>query len=113
METNKRSINILNELLEKNYDAEKGYRNAVSESSTLSNLHRSWINLKSSVSPDKDEAIIDECIRGEEAALKDYNKALKSNSLDDSSESLLEEHREEIIDAISELEGLEEADELL
>jgi len=151
MEMNKRSINILNELLEKNYDAEKGYRNAaekvqnarlrdfllqnadtrqgfaidlaeeilelggepVSETSTLSNLHRGWINLKSSVARDKDEAVLEECIRGEEAALKDYNKALKSSTLDDSSEALLEEHREEIIDTISELEGLEEANELL
>lgn len=147
MEEHKRSINILNELLEKNYDAEKGYRSAaenvrnsrlsnfllqnadirqgfaidiaeeildlggkpVSDTSIMSELHRAWINFKSEISAENDEeAVLKECIRGEEAALKDYNKALRSKSLDDSTEVLLEEHRAQIVLAISELESLEE-----
>jgi uncharacterized protein (TIGR02284 family) len=151
METYNKSIDVLNELLQKNYEAEKGYRNAaekvtnirlkdfllqnadtrqgfaielaeeileqggnpVSETSTLSDIHRSWINFKSSIASNKDEAVIEECIRGEEAALNDYNKALKSTYLDKSSETILKEQREEILDSINELKGLEEADELL
>lgn len=151
MEENKRVINILNDLLEKNYDAERGYRSAaenvknarlsdfllqnadirqgfavdlaeeilelggkpVSDSSTLSDLHRAWISFKSALSANEEEAILNECIRGEEAALNDYNQALKSERLDDSTTVLLEDHRGQIVLAISELENLEEAGETI
>lgn len=151
METNNQSIDILNELLQKNYEAEKGYRNAaekaknirlkdfllqnadiregsaidlaeeilelggepVTDTSTLSDLHRSWINFKSSFTSDKNDAVIEECIRGENAALKDYNKALSNPDLNKSSVALLEEQRAEIYESINELEALEKAEDLL
>ncbi|WPP53585.1 ferritin-like domain-containing protein [Catalinimonas niigatensis] len=151
MEEHKREINILNDLLEKNYDAERGYRSAaenvknarlsdfllqnadirqgfaidlaeeilemggkpVSDSSTMSDLHRAWISFKSALSDNEEEAILNECIRGEEAALKDYNQALKSERLDDSTIVLLEDHRSQIVLAISELENLEAAGEAI
>ena len=40
-------------------------------------LHRGWINLKSVVSRGPDEAILDEVVRGEEAAAKWYREALE------------------------------------
>ncbi|WKN33220.1 PA2169 family four-helix-bundle protein [Porifericola rhodea] len=153
MENDKRAISILNELLEKNYDAEKGYRSAaenvkqhsrlsnfllqnadirqgfaidladeilelggkpISDTSLMSDLHRAWINFTANVSAKNDEdAVLRECVKGEEAALKDYNKALKSKSLGDSTTTLLEDHRKQIILAINELESLEGAGEVL
>ena len=40
-------------------------------------LHRGWIGLKESVVDDKDRAIIFEAEAGEDAAMKNYNDALK------------------------------------
>lgn len=144
METNKRAIYILNDLLEKNYDAESSYSNAahdvedprlknfllqnselrqafaidlaeeimdaggrpVSEGSLPDQLHQGWFDLRAIVTSRDEKTIIAECIRGEQATLKDYNKALSSNKLDDSTEAMLEEHRDEIVESISLLESL-------
>jgi len=149
MEMNKRAIFILNDLLEKNYDAELGYRSIaedvreiqlkafilqnaeirqdfaidlteqivdlggkpVSRGSSLINLQLAWINLKAIISFIDEKDIIRECIKGEEASLRDYHKALKSNKLDDATETMLEEHREEILDTIKAFESLESTGE--
>ncbi len=152
MDAREKIINTLNELLEKNYDAERGYRSAAqsiknprlgnfllqnadirksfaidlteeilefdgkpsAETSTLGDLHRAWINFKSAVTTDSnEEGVLEECIRGEEEALKDYNQALKTERLDDSTVVMLEDHRSQIALAISELESLEGAEEIL
>ena len=39
-------------------------------------LHRRWIDLKSSMSAKNDQAIIDECERGEDIALESYRDAV-------------------------------------
>ena len=49
-------------------------------------LHRAWINLKSAVTRGNDHAILSECERGEDSAVKEYEKALN----DDFSPSLRE-----------------------
>ena len=41
-------------------------------------LHRGWINLKEAFSRNDDQAIVDECEAGEDAAVKSYGDALKS-----------------------------------
>jgi uncharacterized protein (TIGR02284 family) len=40
-------------------------------------LHRGWINIKSVVTGEDEGAIISECERGEDAAVKAYEEALK------------------------------------
>lgn len=105
----------LNELLEKNYDAEKGYLEAAKRvndpnlqrffktyaeqryrfghdikgllkvsnqfiskgGSAVGALHRAWLDTKSFFSTSTDEAIIQECIRGEEYAIEEYKEALE------------------------------------
>src|SRR5204863_4598755 len=47
--------------------------------STAGALHRTWINLKSAVTSGDDHAILAECERGEDSAVKEYEKALKDN----------------------------------
>ena len=44
--------------------------------STLGALHRGWINIKSAVTGKDDEAILNECERGEDAAKAAYKDAL-------------------------------------
>jgi uncharacterized protein (TIGR02284 family) len=45
-------------------------------SSTVGALHRGWINLKSAVTGEDEGAIISECERGEDAAVRAYDDAL-------------------------------------
>jgi uncharacterized protein (TIGR02284 family) len=40
-------------------------------------LHRGWINIKSAVTGEDEGAILSECERGEDAAVKAYEEALK------------------------------------
>lgn len=44
--------------------------------SVAGDLHRRWVDLKSLVTGKDDEAILNECERGEDVALKSYRKAL-------------------------------------
>jgi uncharacterized protein (TIGR02284 family) len=55
-------------------------------SSAAGALHRAWINLKSAATSGNDHAILSECERGEDSAVKEYEKALN----DDLSPSLQE-----------------------
>lgn len=144
METNKEAIKHLNELLEKNLDAEKGYKESAEKvdnaqlasfmrtaattrgqfaqelrgevvslggdptesTSAASDLHRTWINLKDAFSSDDNESVLEECIRGEKAALEDYDEAIKSGVLPHSSQAIIEKQRIQINEALSEVKGL-------
>ena len=45
--------------------------------SMAGDMHRRWIDLKTSITGKDDEAILNECERGEDVALKSYRKALE------------------------------------
>ncbi len=45
--------------------------------STAAALHRGWINIKSTVTGEDEGAVISECERGEDSAVKAYEEALK------------------------------------
>ena len=47
--------------------------------SMLGAMHRGWVNIKSMVTGHDDHAILVECARGEDAAQKTYEDALKEN----------------------------------
>ena len=47
--------------------------------SVAATLHRGWINIKSVVTGKDDHAVIAECERGEDSAVKNYEEALKAN----------------------------------
>ena len=104
MAQNKQSISTLNSLIETLKDGEEGFKQAADgvvdlgdveavaqhlperSSSAAGALHRAWINLKSAVTSGNDHAILSECERGEDSAVKEYEKALN----DDLSPSLRE-----------------------
>ncbi len=75
--------------------------------STAADLHRGWINFKSALTSDKDEAVLEECIRGEDAALKEYDSVLKDYEVPQGLRSKLQDQRNQIQQAKSELESLE------
>ena len=47
--------------------------------STAAALHRGWINIKSTVTGEDEGAVISECERGEDSAVKAYEEALKDD----------------------------------
>jgi len=48
-------------------------------SSAAGAMHRAWINLKSAVTSGDDHAILAECERGEDSAVKEYEEAMEEN----------------------------------
>lgn len=135
----------LNDLLEKNYDAEKGYQFAeenvkdpdlkaffkdrVKErydfghelkaeirnfgqkpdkgSSVKGDIHRSWMNLKTAFSSNEEEAILEEAVRGEKAAIDDYNSAIEEANIPPSTENILLKQRNAIEKSLEQLKALE------
>lgn len=115
---NKEIVDILQELLKKNYDAEAGYKQVMTKAKSpglkkwlqlkakqrseyatqldtiirefnatpaedgtiLGSVHRAWIDLKTTLSSETDEAILEECIRGEEASVNEYETQLEKVS---------------------------------
>ncbi len=64
--------------------------------SVAGDLHRTWIDLKSAVASRNNIAVLNECERGEQAALKDYQEALDSPVISGSCESIIQNQLNEI-----------------
>jgi len=67
-----------------------------SGTSLLSDLHRAWINIKSSFSSDDDKVTVQECQRGDQQALTDYNNVLQQTDLVASTRELLLRQKQSI-----------------
>ena len=50
-------------------------------SSAAGAMHRAWINLKSAITSRDDHAILAECERGEDSAVKEYKDAMEAENL--------------------------------
>ena len=145
MDIQKKAVDKLNELLEKNYDAEQGYRNAAEDTnnslvkkflldkskeryefghqlkeeisklggkpdkgtSLTADIHRKWMDLKTAIAGNNDKAVIEECERGEKAALQDYEEVLEKGLLPESARNLVQTQYEQIKSALARLENLE------
>ena len=135
----------LNELLEKNYDSEKGYKVAAEDvkneqlksffvdkarqryefghelkseirnfgetpekgTSVKGDLHRSWMDLKAKLSSDNEESVLEEAVRGETAAVEDYNKVISKHDFPASTENILVQQRNAIQRSLDEVKNLE------
>lgn len=118
-QTHNDTVNVLQGIVEKNYDAEKGYKKAMQDAkspalkgflkqqavrrsrfanaidlklrqlgeapkdkgSITGQLHRTWMDLKSSVVANDDEAVLKEVIRGEKASVEEYQDLLNKHHL--------------------------------
>lgn len=136
----------LNELLERTYDAERGYKTAAENvknaklkgyferkaqerydfghalkaeikqfgqevdkgDSLKGKAHRSWMDLKSLFSTGGEEAMLEEAITGEKAAVEEYDDILKEINLPASTESLLKQQREQIKVGLKDIKSLED-----
>lgn len=64
--------------------------------SLASDLHRAWINIKSTFASDDDKAVVQECQRGDKEALDSYNEVLQETDLVASTRQLLLSQKEKI-----------------
>lgn len=145
MEYSEKIADKLNDLLEKNYDSEKGYQLAEEKvndprlkeifksraqnrydqghalkaeikkygespdkgTSVKGDIHRTWMNIKSSLSSNKEEAILEEAIRGEKAAVADYDDVIGEANIPASTKELLTKQRDHIKNALEKVKNLE------
>ena len=142
----KDTVNVLQSIIEKNYDAEKGYKKAMQDAKTpalknflkeqalqrshfataidkelrelgeapkesgsvTGSLHRAWIDIKSSLSGDHDEAVLEEVIRGEKASVDEYQDVMKNNTLAPQINGVLESQLRDIQGTLSRVKTLED-----
>jgi len=64
--------------------------------SLAADMHRAWINLKSTFSSDDDKATVEECHRGDKEALENYNAVLQETDLVASTRELLLRQKQSI-----------------
>ena len=71
-------------------------------SSVAAKAHQVWISVKDTLTPDHDgEAILEECIRGEKAALEDYDDKLKCSDLPADVKALISKQHGEIASSLA------------
>ncbi|WP_047547599.1 ferritin-like domain-containing protein [Psychroserpens sp. Hel_I_66] len=136
----------LNDLLEKTYDAEKGYKKAAENvehaalksyfsqkaqerynfghelkseiksfnqdvdkgGSVAGTMHRAWMDVKSLFSADDEESMLEEAIRGEKAAVDEYQDVLSETSLPSSTKTILTSQKNTIENGLSNIKRLED-----
>lgn len=62
-------------------------------------VHHGWINIKSAITGQNDNAILGECETGDSVALKAYETALKSGDLPAEAKSVLEQQHGQVLEA--------------
>ena len=145
-ESRKETVNALQSIIEKNYDAEKGYKKAMQDAknpalrgflqqqaakrsnyataidqelrllgeqpkesgSVTGSLHRAWIDIKSKVAGNTDEAVLEEVIRGEKASVEDYQDALNKPNLTPQINNVLQTQLNEIQGTLNKVKRLED-----
>lgn len=136
----------LNGILEKTYDAEKGFKKAAENienkalkkyfsskaqerysfgkelkteirafnqdvdkgGSLAGSAHRSWMDIKALFSLDDEESMLEEAIRGEKTAVKEYEAVLNEISLPTSTKSILEVQKNKIENGLYNIKSLED-----
>ncbi len=76
-------------------------------------LHRTWIDVKNSLSFDKGEATLENVLFGEGAAIKAFEKALDSGDLCPESSKVVQDQLHELRASYRKFESLEENEEYL
>ena len=77
-------------------------------SSVKGDTHRTWMNLKATFSSDKEEAVLEEAVRGEKAAVEDYENVLKDPDIPPSTANLLLKQKNAIVASLNKVKSLEQ-----
>lgn len=139
-------VDALQNLLQKTYDAEAGYKQVmtkaekeplknwlqekavrrsqfaneldshirkfnaepVAKGTALGTAHRAWIDVKSAMSFNTDEAILEECIRGEKSTINEYQDQISNVNFNPEVRTLLESQREVVSADLNTVKSLED-----
>lgn len=145
-ESHKIRVQKLQELLVKNYDANKGFKKAMKEAkdpdlkdylkkqaflhqrnaiqidklihslnekplnegSTVGRFHRIWMDIMIGISGNDDQKILEECIRGQRATLKEYQEKMRNNNFPSEIKEVLKNHLLELELNLREVNSLED-----
>jgi uncharacterized protein (TIGR02284 family) len=77
--------------------------------SIAAGLHRGWINIKSAVTGEDEKAVISECERGEDSAVRNYEDALGEEDLPQDIRSIVERQYTAVKEAHDRIRSLERA----
>lgn len=75
--------------------------------SAAGSMHRGWINLKSAITGGDEKAIISECERGEDSAVKAYQEALDETTLPENLRSVIERQYRQVKEAHDRVRAME------
>lgn len=78
------------------------------EGSFTGAAHRAWMDIKALFSLDSDESMLKEALKGEKAALEEYDEILNETSLPYSTQSVLLKQREAIANDLNTIKRLED-----
>lgn len=78
------------------------------EGSTKGAAHRTWMDVKAFFSGDKDEAMLEEAVRGDKAAIEEYNEVLAETHVPHRVKEIIREQRDEIQNDLETSEILED-----
>jgi uncharacterized protein (TIGR02284 family) len=89
----------------KDHIAAHGGESTNEEGGILGVIHRTWIDIKQSLSSNEDEAILDAVVTGERAAVEKYDAALQNEAEHADYMGLLRRQRAGIADALADIES--------
>ena len=78
------------------------------EGSVAGTAHRAWMDIKAFLSLEDEESMLEEAIRGEKTAVKEYDDVLTETSLPSSTKSLLESQKNKIENGLNNIKTLED-----
>lgn len=76
--------------------------------STLGSIHRAWMDLKSKIASNNEEAVLEEVITGEKKAIGDYQALIENNDLPSTTKLLLQTQMKKIKEGLAVIKKLEE-----
>ena len=78
-------------------------------SSVTGTVHRAWIDLKSALTSKDNKAVLNECERGEDYAVKAYQTALKAQDLPGTLKSVIEKQYQGVQAAHNDIKSLRDS----
>lgn len=76
--------------------------------SALGMAHRAWMDIKTAITRNKDEAVLQECLRGEKESEREYEKKLRDNNFPSEISEILKKQLGEIRITIAQVSSLED-----
>ncbi|MEG9326706.1 conserved hypothetical protein [Salinimicrobium catena] len=76
--------------------------------SVMGSLHRTWINLKSSIGKDTDKMLLEECLRGEKNSVDEYEEKLRKNRFPARVEDVLRNQLSEMRNTMASIKSMKD-----